>query len=227
MENNTSNEEGPVDAVAAHREAFNHAVDEYFSKLDDAHRLVKSKADYANLVTFLSGPAKDKTIKKSKSEYYAMKNYVVMQGTLIAGERAYLISKKVYNESKDQYGDVDLLKIKRLEQRRIYLIFDIFHSHHLLKHHAASRNTWNSICECYSNISRDIVNKYVSLCSCRVNQRLPSRPEGIRPLLSKTFNDRGQMDLIDMQSNIFDGMTWVLHYQDHLTKFYFDLLFLF
>jgi hypothetical protein len=99
-----------------------------------------------------------------------MKNYVVMQGTLIAGERAYLISKKVYNESKDQYGDVDLLKIKRLEQRRIYLIFDIFHSHHLLKHHAASRNTWNSICECYSNISRDIVNKYVSLCSCRVNQ---------------------------------------------------------
>jgi hypothetical protein len=108
MEKNTSSEEGPVDAAAAHSEAFNHAVDEYFSKLDDAHCLVKSKADYANLVTFLSGPANDKTIKKSKSEYYAMKNYVVMQGTLIAGERAYLISKKVYDKSKDQYSDVDL-----------------------------------------------------------------------------------------------------------------------
>jgi hypothetical protein len=48
---------------------------------------------------------------------------------------------------------------------------------------------------------------------------MPSHPEGITPLLSKTFNDRGQMDLIDMQSNIYDGMTWILHYQDHLTKF--------
>ena len=27
------------------------------------------------------------------------------------------------------------------------------------------------------------------------------------------------MDLIDMQSNIYDEMTWILHYQDHLTKF--------
>ncbi len=49
--------------------------------------------------------------------------------------------------------------------------------------------------------------------------RIPSRLEGITPLLSKTFNDRGQMDLIDTQSNIYDGMTWILHYQDHLTKF--------
>jgi len=217
MENNTSNEEGLGDAAAAHREAFHQAIDEYFSKLDYLHRLVKSRSDYAALITFLCGPAKDKKVKKTKSEYYAMKNYVVMQGSLISGERAYLIAKKSYDEVKDQHGDVDLLKLKRLAAKED--LFEIIQSHHLLKHHAASRNTWNSICECYSNISRDIVNKYVSLCSCRVNQQMPSRPEGITPLLSKTFNDRGQMDLIDMQSNIYDGMTWILHYQDHLTKF--------
>ncbi len=145
-----------------------------------------------------------------------MEYYVVMQGTLIAGERAYLISKKVYNESEDQYGDVDLQKIKLAAKEDL---FDIIQSHHLLKHHVGLRNTQSSIRECYSNISRDTVNNYVSLCLCWVNQRLPSRPEGMRPLLSKTFNDGSQMDLIDMQSTIFKGMTWVQHYQDHLTKF--------
>ncbi len=32
-----------------------------------------------------------------------------------------------------------------------------------------------------------------------MNQQLPACPEGIKPILSMTFNDRGQMDLIDMQ----------------------------
>ena len=89
MENNTSNEEGPGDAAAAHREAFHQAIDEYFSKLDNSHRLVKYRSDYVALITFLCGPAKDNKVKKTKSEYYAMKNYVVMQGSLISGERAY------------------------------------------------------------------------------------------------------------------------------------------
>jgi hypothetical protein len=146
------------------------------------------------------GEAFHQAVKKTKIEYYAMKNYVVMQGSLISGERVYLIAEKSYDEAKDQHGDVDLLKLKRLAAKEDF--FQIIQSHHLMKHHAASRNTWNSIHECYSNISRDIFNKYVCLCSCRVNQRIPSRLEGITPLLSKTFNDRGQMDLIDMQSNI-------------------------
>ena len=42
MENNTSNEEGLGDAAAAHREAFHQAIDKYFRKLDNSHRLVKS-----------------------------------------------------------------------------------------------------------------------------------------------------------------------------------------
>ena len=75
MENNRSNEE----ALAAHREAFYREVDDYFSKFDSSHALVKSRSDYADLIMFLSGPAKDKTVKKSKADYYAMKNYVVMQ----------------------------------------------------------------------------------------------------------------------------------------------------
>jgi hypothetical protein len=33
------------------------------------------------------------------------------------------------------------------------------------------------------------------------------------------MNDTGQVDLIDMQAQEFNGYKWILHYQDHLTKF--------
>ncbi len=65
----------------------------------------------------------------------------------------------------------------------------------------------------FSNISWDICAKYVELCSCRVNQWLPYRPEGITPILTQTMNDTGQVDLIDMQAQEFNGYKWILHYK--------------
>jgi hypothetical protein len=186
MDNRTANSA----AVAAHREAFYRSVDELFQKFDACHTQIKTKSEYDDLVKFLSGPAKDKKVKKTPSEYYAIKNFVTMRGN----ETTYLISKKVYEDARNVDGDIDILKVKRLAAKED--LFEIIKSHHLLKHHAGTRNTWESVKKSYSNVSRDIVNKYVQLCSFKVNQRVPARAEGIRPILSKTFNDRGQMDLI-------------------------------
>ncbi len=52
-----------------------------------------------------------------------------------------------------------------------------------------------------------------------MNQQLHNRPEGIRPILLKMFNDRGQMDFIILQAQAYEGYTSIPHYQDHLTKF--------
>ena len=41
---------------------------------------------------------------------------------------------------------------------------------------------------------------FVDLCTCRLDKKLPGRPEDIKPIISKTFNSRGQVDLIDMQT---------------------------
>ena len=40
-----------------------------------------------------------------------------------------------------------------------------------------------------------------------------------KPILSKTFNSRGQMDLIDFQTCPDGEFKWLLVYQDHFTKF--------
>ncbi|KAK7101637.1 KRAB-A domain-containing protein 2-like [Littorina saxatilis] len=41
----------------------------------------------------------------------------------------------------------------------------------------------------------------------------------VRPIISKEFASRGQVDLGDMQSMPSNGYKWIMVYQDHLTKF--------
>ena len=66
-----------------------------------------------------------------------------------------------------------------------------------------------------------MVVEYINLCTiCACEENNPTkRMTNWKPILSKTFNDRGQIDLIDMQSTPGGEFKWILHYQDHLTKF--------
>jgi hypothetical protein len=41
----------------------------------------------------------------------------------------------------------------------------------------------------------------------------------VKPILSKEFNSRGQVDLMDFQSNSDGNYKFLMVYQDHLTKF--------
>jgi hypothetical protein len=70
----------------------------------------------------------------------------------------------------------------------------------------------------YANVTRDVLNLFKEMCEeCQLKKRkIASKGLVFKPLLSKDFNSRGQVDLVDMQS-MRDGD--ILHYQDHLTKF--------
>jgi hypothetical protein len=46
----------------------------------------------------------------------------------------------------------------------------------------------------------------------------------VKPLLSKDFNCRGQVDLVDMQSMPDGDFKFIMHYQDHLTNLTHPLL---
>ncbi|XP_076089944.1 KRAB-A domain-containing protein 2-like [Mytilus galloprovincialis] len=41
----------------------------------------------------------------------------------------------------------------------------------------------------------------------------------VKPIISADFNCRGQVDLVDLQSVPDQEFKWIMHYQDHLTKF--------
>ena len=53
----------------------------------------------------------------------------------------------------------------------------------------------------------------------RTKKRNKTTGLSCKPILSKTFNSRGQMDLIDFQTCPDGEFKWLLVYQDHFTKF--------
>ena len=99
-------------------------------------------------------------------------------------------------------------------------VFDaVYEAHECLGHPKVER-TYKEVKSKYSNISRSMVEMFLDMCPiCALDKIQPSRKIDQDPILSKTFNDRGQIDLIDMQSCPDGPYKWILHYQDNLTKF--------
>ena len=100
-------------------------------------------------------------------------------------------------------------------------IFDVLYECHVEKlGHAASEKMAKNLAKKYENISRNMCDVFYKLCpTCALNKKVPGKAEAIRPIISTTFNSRGQVDLIDMQAIPIRCFKWILHYQDHLTKF--------
>lgn len=69
------------------------------------------------------------------------------------------------------------------------------------------------------NIPRPAIEIFLStcaICNCKKNM---NRKLVIKPIISKDFNERGQVDLVDFQSFPDGKFKWILNYQDHSTKF--------
>jgi hypothetical protein len=62
---------------------------------------------------------------------------------------------------------------------------------------------------------------FKELCEeCQLKKRkVASKGLVVKSLLSKDLNCRGQVDLVDMQSLPDGDYTFIMHYQDHPTKF--------
>lgn len=72
----------------------------------------------------------------------------------------------------------------------------------------------------YANISRAVVMEFLKLCMpCEQKSKNPKKGIVVKPIISNTFNERGQVDLIDFQSTPDGEYKFVLNYQDHMTKF--------
>ena len=84
----------------------------------------------------------------------------------------------------------------------------------------------NKLRTSFCNIPRTVIEKYCSLCPLCIegNPRISKR-EGITPIITRGFNMRAQMDLIQMDSHPDEDpisnqqMKWIMTYQDHGVKF--------
>jgi hypothetical protein len=53
--------------------------------------------------------------------------------------------------------------------------------------------------------------------TCKEDKIPASKGLVVKPIVSKEFNSRGQMDLIDMQSLSYNDYRYIMVYQDHMT----------
>jgi hypothetical protein len=98
--------------------------------------------------------------------------------------------------------------------------YDIIKKAHLALNHAGRDKMQKEINRKYANITLNCINLYKSVCEeCQLRRKNPSKGVVVKPIVSKDFNSRGQVDLVDMQSMPDGNYRFIMNYQDYLTTF--------
>ena len=100
---------------------------------------------------------------------------------------------------------------------------EIIQEAHYNTGHGGVKKTYMKISELYGNIPRSIVSQYILQCErCVEKCRRKETAAGIviKPLMASDLNERGQVDLVDMQTMRDGKYRFILHYMDYLSKFH-------
>ncbi|KAI6660088.1 KRAB-A domain-containing protein 2-like [Oopsacas minuta] len=89
--------------------------------------------------------------------------------------------------------------------------------------HIATGHGGEKIQDKFANILRYLVQEYIKRCKrCAEKRARRETASGvvIRPLTVKDLNERGQVDLVNMQTIQDGNFRFILHYMEYLTKFH-------
>ena len=84
--------------------------------------------------------------------------------------------------------------------------------------HSGIRKTEAAVRKQFVNISRQMCVRFINACRCQLDRKHPAKSDDVKPIISSTFNSRGQVDLINMTAYKDEKSEWILHYQDHHDK---------
>jgi hypothetical protein len=142
---------------------------------------------------------------KSRHQYYILNKFEV----LTCGDVEKLIKKRKSSEDSPIY------------YATIEDTYDIISKAHVATGHGGRDRMLKHLAKKYANITTEAVELFKSYCLVCQEKRKRPKTTGVvvRPILSKEFNSRCQVDLIDMQSSPQGQFKWIMVYQCHLTKF--------
>lgn len=179
-----------------------HFREELFKRSEGKKSILLPKEQYNKIIADLT--AIDKSGKKTPHEYYLLKKYEVLK----CGDVFKLIRRRNANE--------DPIYFTTLEDT-----FDIIKRAHIATGHGGRDKMVKELTKKYANITHDAISIYKSLCiECQRKRKRPTtKGTVVRPILTKNFGSRSQVDLVDMQAMKQGNYKWIMVYQDHLTKF--------
>ena len=142
---------------------------------------------------------------KSQHNYYLLRKYEV----LLCGDVEKLIKKRKSPEDCPVY-------FATIEDT-----YDIITKAHIATGHGGCDRMLKHLGQKYANITTYAVELFKSYCLvCQEKRKRPmTKGVVVKPILSKEFNSRCQVDLVDMQSSQQGQFKWIMVYQCHLTKF--------
>ena len=146
----------------------------------------------------------DTSGKKTPHQYYLLKKYEVIK----CGDVLKLIRRRNGNENPIYFATVEDT-------------YDIIRRAHIATGHGGRDKMVKELTKKYANITHEAISIYKSLCiECQRKRKRPTiKGTVVRPILTKNFGSRSQVDLVDMQAMHKGNYKWIMVYQDHLTKF--------
>nr|XP_022905082.1 KRAB-A domain-containing protein 2-like [Onthophagus taurus] len=181
---------------------FNAQMKEYCNKSENVVKKPWTKATVEEVIREILD-ANNPEKKKTSRQYGLTRKYDTME----IGETRVLIKKRRSNEDPV----VVMIPVEEYFDRLIQC-------HRATGHGGRDKMLFELKNKFY--ISRPAVEMFVSLCKmCNTKKSQQQRNIVVRPITTKDFNLRSQVDLIDFQSTPCRGYKWLMNYQDHATKF--------
>jgi hypothetical protein len=101
--------------------------------------------------------------------------------------------------------------------------FDLRNAHG--SDHCKGNTIFARVSENIANIGRNITKCFISTCPICIKRDTRAKPvPGIKPILSRGFGTRGQVDLINFQSMPNGDFKYLMNYIDHGIKFLFSII---
>ncbi|XP_072384043.1 KRAB-A domain-containing protein 2-like [Diabrotica undecimpunctata] len=188
----------------ANREKFYEELNKFYSKLN-SFKKPWSFEKLREVCTLLRTAREQKEIgvRRTNEQHYFFRNYELLE---IGGVQR--VIKKRTDEKQE------LTFVLPIEE-----YYDKLNEVHLNTGHGGRDKMINALKPKYA-IPRPAVEIFVRLCTtCDEKKHLTKKGVVVKPIVSTSWNSRGQVDLIDFQSSPDGEYKWLLNYQDHFTKF--------
>ena len=136
----------------------------------------------------------------------------------------YALLKK-YDVARTEDGKEILIMKNSVEPYLRYIsvaeIFDTIYDAHVKVCHGGQKRTYREVKKTAANVTHEQVAQFMSYCvTCEEKRSFKEKKRVVRQITSLGYGERGQVDLIDMRScKAGDKFCYILHYQDHFTKF--------
>ncbi|XP_044269708.1 KRAB-A domain-containing protein 2-like [Tribolium madens] len=185
----------------SHKSLFYEKLNAYYLKNKDA----KKPWNYEEIKEVAKDIllAKQTTGKKTRRQYHLLSLYDTMK----LGNKQIIIKKRLKNND-------NIIYVTPYED-----LFEILYSTHIAVGHGC-RDKMILALKFNYQISRPVVEIFLQCCEVCHKKKVNKHANLVtKPIVSKEFCSRGQIDLIDYQSCQDNDYKWLLNYQDHLTKF--------